>query len=520
MDKTHIADHETLERVAVALESMGASTVPIFDAETGRYTNASLAAWLAKMRDGKNYGVSIPKGSATTCTKTGVNAGIANPKPGVIGRAAIDPYVNHGAFIFFEVNGGVDADGTPYVTAIDGDGRFSRKDDTWIMTPVLYTLETETDDAVNLTVSDTQNQGMKSQPAAYLPNGAKRPYMLYAKYALSVDADGKPRSVSGAPVKTRSVSHDGGIGLMKTAATGDALKVAADDWYVKAMFLLKYATKNSQSVFAGCTGHTEQCNPTLAESNTTRVVIKKATADAIPVGSAMMFGTHTGTSTDRGTDYNYDIFDGAKVLKKVAVDDSNTALYFDVAKPFNVETTYYLSTAPWNTGACDMVEGDGSPTSCTSGREPFVMQGIELGLGMYEVLGNVLIQYTGSGTVVWVNPDTKNEKSGDLASGALSCGAFPGPATEGWNYGLYPKTVSGLMMQQGTGASTSVGVCDGNYKVADTTVGWREWLSLGDVWDWGNAGLWYVAGNYGTGVARWNFGSRRSANGRSRGEAA
>lgn len=91
MAKTHIADHETLERVAVALESMGASTVPIFDANTGRYTNASLAAWLAKMRDGKNYGVSIPKGSATACTKTGANAGIANPKPGIIGRAAIDP---------------------------------------------------------------------------------------------------------------------------------------------------------------------------------------------------------------------------------------------------------------------------------------------------------------------------------------------------------------------------------------------------------------------------------------------
>ena len=234
----------------------------------------------------------------------------------------------------------------------------------------------------------------------------------------------------------------------------------------------------------------------------------------------MMFGTHTGSSTDRGTNYNYDIFDGAKVLKKVAVDDSNTALYFDVAKPFNVETTYYLSTAPWNTGACDMVEGDGSPTSCTSGREPFVVQGIELGLGMYEVLGNVLVQYTGSGAVVWINPDTKNEKSGDLASGALSCGAFPGPATEGWNYGLYCKTVSGLMMQQGTGASTSVGICDGNYKVADTVTGLREWLSLGILGNWGNAGLWYVGGDNGTAIAWWHIGSRRSANGRSRGEAA
>ncbi len=512
--------NEALEAIAAAINGLGASTVPEYNEDTGRYDNASIAAWLAKMRDGKNYGVSIPKGSSTACTKTGANAGMANPTPGVIGRAAVDPYVGHGAFIFFEVNGGVDADGTPYVTAIDGDGRFSRKDDTWIMTPVLYTLETETDDAVNLTVSDTRQPGMKRQPVALLPNGAQRPYMLYAKYALSVDADGKPRSVSGTPVKTRSVSHDGGISLMKTATTGDAFKVAADDWYVKAMFLLKYATKNSQSVFAGCTGYDVTATPTVAESNTTRVVIAKAKADQILVGSAMMLGTHTGDSTDRGDSYNCDVFDGAKVIKKAAVDDSNVAIYFDVAKPFSTETTYQLATAPWNTGACDMVEGDGSPTSCTDGKQPFVIQGIELGLGMYEVLGNVLIQYTGSGTVVFVNPDTKNEKAGSMPDGALSCGAFPGPATDGWNYGLYCKTVNGLMMQQGTGASTSVGICDGNYKVADTTVGWREWLSLGYLWDGGDAGLWCVDGTGGAGNSGWYLGSRRSANGRSRGEAA
>lgn len=519
MSKTHIADHETLERVAIALESMGASTVPIFNEETGRYTNASIAAWLAKMRDGKNYGVSVPKGSATACTKTGANAGIANPKPGIIGRAAIDPYVNHGAFTFFEVNGGVDADGTPYVTAIDGDGRFSRTDDTWIMTPVLYTLETETDDAVNITVSDTRQPGMKRQPAALLPNGAQRPYMLYAKYALSVDTEGKPRSVSGAQVK-RFVSHDNGVSLMKTATTGDSFKTAADDWYVKVMFLLKYATKNSQSVFAGCTGYDVQISPTVAESNTTRVVVAKEKADQILIGSSMILGTHTGTSNDRGNGYNYDVFDAATVIKKVDVDTSNTAIYFDVAKPFTTATTYLLSTVPWRAGAFDAVEGDGSPTSCTDSKQPFVIQGIELGLGMYEVLGNVLIKCTGTGTVVYVNPDTKNEKAGSSPGSALSAGAFPGQAAEGWNYALYCKTVNGLMIQQGTGASTSVGICDGNYKVADTTVGWREWLSLGNLGNRGYAGLWFVYGYYGTGLAWWHIGSRRSANGRSRGEAA
>ncbi len=510
--------NEALEAIATAINGLGASTVPVYNEDTGRYDNASIAAWLAKQRDGKIYGVSIPKGSSTACTKTGANAGIANPVPGVIGTPAIDPYVGHGAFVYHEVNGGVDADGMPYVTAINGDGRFSRANDTWIMAPALYMSETETTDAVNLSVSDTRCSGMKPQPGAYLPDGSLRPFMLYAKYALSVDTDGNPRSVSGQPVK-RFVSHDTGISLAKTATTGYSFKTSADDWYTKSMFLLKYATKNSQSVFAGCTGHSEQVNPTLAEANTTRVVIAASTAANIPVGSAMMLGTHTGTSTDRGTGYNYDVFTGVKVLKKVAVDDSNTALYFDTTA-FSVETTYLLSTCPWNTGACDAVEGDGSPTSNTSGREPFTLQGIELGLGMYEVLGNVLLYSSGSGWDVRVNPDTRNEKTGSSPDSALSAGAFAGGTAEGWNYGLYVKTVNGLMLQQGTGASTSTGICDGNYKNADTDMGWREWLSLGYLGNGGGAGLWCVYGSNGTSYARWNIGSRLSVNGRSRGEAA
>lgn len=511
----------TFDLAFTGLKAIGtAQPVPEYDEEAGRYTNASIAAWLGAMRDGKNYGVSIPKGAATDCTKTGANAGMANPVPGIVGRAAVDPYMGVGPFTFYEVNGGVDEDGTPYVTAIAGDPAFSRENDTWVMTPVLYTSETETDSEASLVVSDTRKAGMRAQPGACLPSGAVRPYMLYAKYALSVDASGKPCSVSGAPVKTRTVSHDAGVTLCKTGATGYSLRNSADDWYVKAMFLLKYATKNSQSVFAGCTGHYEQVNPTLAESGVTRVVVKKATAAAIPVGSAMMLGTHTGDSTDRGYSYNCDVFDGARVVRKEAVDDSNTAIYFDVAEPFDVQTTYLLSTAPWNTGSCDAVEGDGSPTSLTGGREPFSIQGIELGLGMYEAMGNVLLQSTGNGWTVWVNPDTRNEKAGGLASGAVSCGAFPGPASEGWNYGLYPRTVNGLMVQQGSGASTTTGVCDGNYKVADTVVGLREWLSLGDLGNGGSAGLWYVVGSSGTGNAWWYIGSRLSANGRSRGESA
>ena len=451
--------------------------------------------------------MSIPKGSATACTKTGANAGIANPVPGVIGTPAIDPYVGMGCFRFYEVNGGVEEDGMPYVTAINGDGRFSRKEDTFIMAMPLYTLESETDDTVELSVSDSRNSGMKPQPGAYLPDGSLRPYMLYAKYALTVDSDGNPRSVSGQPVK-RFVSHDTGVTLCKTASTGYSFKSAADDWYVKAMFLLKYATKNSQSIFAGCTGHSEQAPATAATAAGTTVTVANSKAANWPVGSWVMVGSSTSTSIDRGKAAAHDLVDAAPILSKT-VDGDNCILALD-CEPFSCDVGMMVSTCPWGTGACDAVEGDGSPTSCTSGREPFVVQGIELGVGIYEILGNVLLNSTGSGWTVYVNPDTKNEKTGSSPDSALSAGAFPGGTGAGWNYGLYTKTINGLMIQQGAGASTSTGVCDGNYKQTDTSTGWREWLSLGDLWHGGNAGLFYVNGNNGTSDANWNIGSRLS----------
>ena len=226
-----------------------------YDAATGRYTNNSLEGFFASRATPDSYGISIPKGFATTCTKTGANAGIGNPTPSTIAQPGSDPYEGVSPFFTLEVNGGVEEDGTPYVTAVQGDARFKRdgsNGDVWIMTPVLYWQMEEEDEAVELQVSDSPLAGFTVQPKGLLPSGARRPYMLYAKYALSI-VDGVARSISGQPVAVRNVSPNSLITQCKNATTGYSGKSVADDWYMKIMFLLKYATKNSQSVFAGVT---------------------------------------------------------------------------------------------------------------------------------------------------------------------------------------------------------------------------------------------------------------------------
>lgn len=519
MGKTHILSDETGRRMALALEALAGTTAFTWDADAGEYTNDSIAAYLGARRDGLVYGVSIPKGSATACTKTGANAGIANPVPGIVGRAAIDPYAGLGAFFTLEVNGYVDPDGTPHVTAIQGDGRFSRtgsNGNVWILAPVLYwRIDSTGAESVEMSISDSRQSGLEPQPHAYLPNGSLRPYMLYAKYMIG-ELEGKWVSASGLPVLTMSVSHNTLIDRLDTANTGYSGKSVADDWYVKTMWLVKYATKNSQSVMAGCTDYSTQATPTVAEANVTRVILANADAEKLVVGSSVMLGTGA-KGVDRGSATAYDVLKASRIVSIKDYDADNKAVHIDAAA-FSTTTTGCLSTAPWHTGACDMVEGDGSPTNPTSGKEPFALQGIELALGVYEVLGDVILSSDGStGWYPYVNHDSRSEAKALTDGYAKSPVPIPSGDVDAWHYPLYPVAAEGLLVPQGDGASTSTGLCDGCYTNSTSTAATREWLSGGILRHGGSAGLFCVYGDYALASGWWRIGSRLSGNGRSRG---
>lgn len=521
---THVASEETLQRVATSLERIANQKEPIWDETTGRYTNQSITAMLAAQKNGLAYGVSIPKGSAIACTKIGANAGIAAPTPGYIGSPAIDPYAQLGPFVHYDVNGFVDADGTPHVTAIEGDGNFKRdgsNGNVWVLAPVLWWNMDETgNDAVTLSVSDTKLAGMSAQPQAYLPDGSMRPYMLYAKYIGSNDGEGNMVSVSGAKPWSRNLSHNTLITACNNATTGYSGKSIADDWYLKTMFLLKYATKNSQSVFTGCTNYNYQYNPAVAEEGVTRVIITNAQAANLAVGSTMMLGTHTGTNpgNDRNTGVNFDVFDGLRILSITDYDENNKAINFDTATTFDVATTYLLSTSPWFAGSLDAVEGDGTLTEAgrLNGHEPFVLQGIETNMGLLELLGDVILN--GDATLGWqayVNYDSKNEATSVTADYAATGKYLEAGSSAAYHYPLYPSNAGGLLLGQGTGGSSSTGMCDSQYTSALGT-GAREWYGLGGLSIGAGAGLWYVNGGSGLTIASWIIGSRLSGTGRSR----
>lgn len=506
--------NDAAKRAEDAASDLANESYPVYNPNTGKYDNSTIRNWLAGKRTGKRYGVKQLKNNVVECEKLWDNAGIAAPTPGKIGTPAVDPYVNEGGpFLKFEVNGGVESDSTLYVAKFQDEEGFNRAHpvhDTCILTPVIWIKHAEFSDSVIDGISDMWHPGWYPCPAALREDGTLQPFMLWAKYPLSVDASGRPRSTSNAKPLTRTVSHNSLINICDYKNSGGGSKTCGDDWYLKIMILMKYGTKDSQKYFASTTGHSEQVRPTIEENGVKRVIIATSEANKFPIGSAMMFGTNTSGNNDRGQATSYDIFDDVRITKIEKYDDSNSAVYFDTEQTFDTKTTYLLSTSHWWCGACDEVEGDGSPYNPKSGREPFTIQGIEVGHGFYEIIGNMILKSVGSGWKIYVNYNSLNEAT-SVTSNYTDLGyTYPAHTTDGWIYPQYLGLTLGVMITKGIGASTSSGVCDGTWLYKDSNTGEMEWQSLGLLWGRSDCGVSCVYGRNGLGSAWWSLGGRRS----------
>ena len=512
-----------LGRIAAAQEAAGGvPSTPTWDASAGCYDNASVRAWLSTVRDGREYGVSIPLTASTILTKLGANAGMAVPTLSVGSVAGIDPYRGVGPFLYEEANGYVEPDGTPHVTAIRGGEAFSRTDaDVFVLAPVLYVKYVTNADTMEIWVSDTWHPGYELQPHATLPDGTARPYMLYAKYPLGYvesggSGAGHAASRSGLQPWTNSatnasgaastaVSHDGLISIMATATTGYSGRSVADDWYLKVMFWLKYATKNSQAYFPQCSNYYNTAKVTAAGTNTDRVTVSAADAAKFVDGSSVTVGT---TNNNASPDY--------RIKSIVSVDSSNSDLVLDgySGSPTTSMTVY---TKPWFSGACDGVAGDGVAGS--GDKYPCVLQGIEFGHGMTEVVGDVIVSNDGeTGWVPYVCHDSGKEARSVTSDYVRCAKTLPSDSADGWHYALAPDaTDEGLIFGSTSGGGTSTGLCDGSYANKMSTTGTREWQALGILGNGSDAGLCYADARNDLGDTWWFIGSRLSATGRSRG---
>lgn len=166
---------------------------PEYDESNGQYTNESIEGYFAMGRNGKEYGIRIPKTAETDCVKLGANADIPIPTTSTIASPGNDPYISEGGpFRYLVANCGVDENGVPFCTGIKGDDHFSFKPAKYqvvSMIPIFWMKIEEFETYIDLWISDTWHPGYKVFAGSVLPDGNLRPYIPFARYALSIDSD-------------------------------------------------------------------------------------------------------------------------------------------------------------------------------------------------------------------------------------------------------------------------------------------------------------------------------------------
>lgn len=493
---------------------------PHYDGTKGEYDN--LDEWWSLNRDGKIYGVKIPEftySNSPNGIKTRDNAGLTiEPSTNtVVGR---DDYANLNAFRSIDVNATIDDNGVAHVTAIDGDGRFARDGsagDVWVMVCNGYYSITHDNGYKIILYSDTQFEGMRTMPGGLYPDGKRRGFLLFAKYAAWLDSSNVPHSYSGKTVSYTFGSQDNNIAFTRKKGSGYSGRTIADNFYLQLMFMLKYATQDSQSV-GGC-GEYEAGYPIAkAETNANRVVVAKEKGDYFIVGSCV----NVGISTNRSSKDCSSIASLRIVTKIEPISDALTAVYLNGA-PITTTEQSFITTMPWISGSCDNILGiDGYPVSAKpKQRQPYSIQGIEFMLGAYEVLADVICNQIKdsetAGHVELYKCFDARKYASSLTSDYVKCDLeLPKVGADADNKWVYTKdwresaNIAGWLIPTESGATSTTGLCDGVYSTPITNEGLRELLCFGNFLEGAPCGVWCAFSDGGLSGYWLNFGGRLS----------
>lgn len=499
----------------------------------------ALSNYFALRRTGKVFTTKIYKYETSTSpigVKMNANENMV-AEPSVGRKEGRDDYAQYGLFHHFTCNFSVDEDGFNHVDVLEGQTGFSKYGKVQVgeVTMSAWFGIEDTEEAILYHYSDVQTE-LTPYPMkeSVNPDGTISPFMIHAKYVAG-DIDGVPYSSKGlAPANggqamqaRNPVSYTGMIAYMHKLGKHYCGTTSWDLFYRQLMMIIKYATTHSQSIMAGCTSYNNQDRNLVEETGVMRVVLTKAQATYYPIGSYVSIGDiGANTSKDRYYEYIHNKAYSVKVVKTEDVDESNTAVYVDAPEPFDTTLTTWISSMPWHSGATDEVAGsDGSPNSNTSGKDPYKIQGIETCIGVYEVLGNVVMDIvTGAdgnpARDVYVCEDASTLTSDITTVRANYKKAIAQVVytNASWQYITEETTDQnlGIMIPTKVGGGTSTGFADGVYTDSNTS-GQREWLSLGTLDNGGVAGLWLLSAGVGLTYTGWTIVSGVSPNG-TRGE--
>ena len=469
-------------------------------------------------------------------TKIGDNAGL-NCTPSTIAVPGTDDYADLPLFACFDINYIIDSVSLePVIIAIkDVYGAFTSAP-TESLVGVLqmtgWVRRSGDDTTKTVEYRAQQAAGFKPLPEGVKVDGSVRGYVIHAKYAAGLDANGLLSSISGVQPATarsgsegsKSISHDGQIALWRARGNQYSGASLCDHAFLQLMLEIKYADLGNAVIMAGCRSYSTSYAAAVSENGVNRIVLTASQGAYYVVGSRVSIGT----SNDRAKAACYDVHDIATVASVEDVTVNGTAykaVYLATEDIFDVVAgTTYITPQPWATGSTDSVPGnDGSPTNNTSGKEPFKIQGIEVMLGMYEVPGGVKLNEDTEKYTVYANRLAADiVAGGTINDGYFILGTIPKEEAAAWKYNAElnwdANDQDAYMLGQQFEGSSTTGYRSATYRDAAATTGWREWRAFGSLYDGGSCGLAYANLHYGLGSAYWGIGARSSGTSGNRGE--
>ena len=490
-------------------------------------------------KDGKKYGVHFDNYDVTPSSNgtrlfdaVGMTAA-----PSTNAVRAVNDFDGKGCFAYLEVNGLVDENGDFQVQYIkDIDNEFSRtKYDTWCLYLTQYVYRKFDSNGEDTVISDTRHSAeWLPEGGAIRPDGTIRPFVAIAKYMSGDNADGVASSISG--VSPKNYSFQSSLTKFRAKGTQYCAETSQDSERMTRLMEIAFATRHSQSVMAGCNWWWTQATATVQENNAERIIISKSAAKEFVVGGTVSIGNANSLTSegkannDRGLSGLHAKANKVKITKIEDYDSNNAAVYVDNGgQKFSTAPTSVsgvtcetiISTMPWNTGGCDEVLGScGSPVSNTSGKEPYILFGVEMSSGFWEPKGNTVMKIENHVMRPYICYDcTKMTTAGATTDDWIALG-YAIPDNKGsWKYISklgYSADDPEVRYPVEVAATSSTGYADGLYTENLETTGdsQREVLGSGDLYHGPVDGRRVAVLSHGLSSSNWAYAARLSACGR------
>jgi hypothetical protein len=501
----------------------------VADNVSGIIDEKILEAFFGSMRNGKIYQTELylsVTNPTSDGTKTLANAGkVCEPSTDTV--EGQDDYEGIGIFTWFNCNYVTNEYGRKVPTAVEGWGNGFKNDgsvDVGVIAMTPYWNVEEKDGKQIWTLSDTPNDeyGLVGWETAKKEDGNFAPYVVHSKYVSGIGTDGLLRSFKNSKPE-RNQCYNNMITNYQKKGKGYWGGGKERNLYRILYQIIKYATKNEQTIFQGTTNYNFQYAAAVQrDTKETYFPVTNAQAANIIVGAyvSVGYGSANGSNVnnDRGVGTIHKYADDVKVLRIEDLDENNKAVYLDVKEGFTttpvaisdtVNAPITMSSMHWWSGSTDRVIGkhDGSLTSNTDGKHPYRVMGIEDAVGGYIVYADSVMVFKEdySKDVYIARRGTKHvTDEATIKSTYKLIGNIPGnDGADFWIGDIGVDTETCAWFAKAVGSSDRQGWGDRCYAGGKNTSGTREDLGCGDLWNGAHGGPVCVNCRYGLGWASW-----------------